>query len=389
MTRTKTRLLTAGIAIIVLLAAAFFAIPLVSRNAGAEAWSGDIADDFGGGTGKEDSPYIIANGEQLAYLAQQVNENNETYTGVFFELSGDIDLGGREWTPISHSGHDKNGSPNKVTDFAGTFDGKGWTISNLTISTDRNLGLFGYSSGTIKNLYLDNVNIDSDFGIGAICANNSGTIEACGVLSGTLKIVGNNGGSIGGICEDNSGTISKCYNMANIVGGSENGGVCASNTKNGTIENCYNGGSIAAASGLSNGGICSSSYGTISRCFNFGKISGGNCYGVCGNGVGTMTDCFNDSTVSDVPVKGFGATTTNVENKTTMELCSEVFNGLGTDRNDSGKMVWDYGGVGTSSADPDFSDRRNSDRFRIAEYKYPSLNGVSEEAPTAEMAMAA
>ena len=393
MTRTKTRLLTAGIAIIVLLAAAFFAVPFLSRNAGAEVWTGNIADDFGGGTGAADAPYIIANGEQLAFLAQQVNDYGKTYAGEYFKLTGDIDLDSKEWTPISYGGYDRNDNLIKDTNFAGTFDGAGFTISNLVITENgasKHTGLFGRSSGTIKNLYLDNANIESYNGIGAICAYNSGTIEACGVLSGTLKISANNGGNVGGICENNSGKISKCYNMANIVGGGENGGICASNVKDGgTIEDCYNGGSVAAERGIANAGVCANNSGDISRCFNFGKLggegAGGTYYGVCGNGVGTMTDCFNDSTVSDVPVKGFGATTTNVENKTTMELCSEVFNGLGTDRNDSGKMVWYYGGLKASSTDPDFSDSRNSDRFLITEYKYPSLNGISKEVPTAEV----
>lgn len=106
------------------------------------------------------------------------------YSGVYFELTADIDLGGkdgREWTPISYGGYDKIDNRLKTTDFAGIFDGKGHTISNLKIGENgasKHAGLFGYSSGTIRNLYLDNVNIDSWNGIGAICDNNSGTIEA-------------------------------------------------------------------------------------------------------------------------------------------------------------------------------------------------------------------
>ncbi len=393
MTRTKTRLLTAGIAIIVLLAAAFFAVPFLSRNAGAEVWTGNIADDFGGGTGAADAPYIIANGEQLAFLAQQVNDYGKTYAGKYFKLTGDIDLDSKEWTPISCGGYDRNDNLIKDTNFAGTFDGAGFTISNLAITENgasKHTGLFGRSSGTIKNLYLDNANIESYNGIGAICAYNSGTIEACGVLSGTLKISANNGGNVGGICENNSGKISKCYNMANIVGGGENGGICASNVKDGgTIEDCYNGGSVAAERGIANAGVCANNSGVISRCFNFGKLggegAGGTYYGVCGTGVGTMTDCFNDSSVSNVLVKGYSGTANNVENKTTLELCSDVFDGLGTECDDSGKRVWYYGGLKASSTDPDFSDSRNSDRFLITEYKYPSLNGISKEVPTAEV----
>lgn len=259
MMKNRTRFLTTGIALIMLSAAALLFLPRLSTAAGAEVWTGNIAGDFGGGSGTEKEPYLIAEGSQLAFLAQQVNGGTD-YAGVYFALADDIDLGCVEWTPISYSGYDNNGNPLRKTDFAGTLDGQGHTISRLTISdggASRHAGLFGYSSGTIKSLYLDDVKIESINGIGAICAYNSGTIEACGVNGGELKITGANGGNVGGICESNSGTVSRCYNMADIVDGTENGGVCSTNSAVGTIQNCYNGGSIAAAGGFSNSGICS------------------------------------------------------------------------------------------------------------------------------------
>lgn len=70
MTKTKTRFLTVGLAVIMLLAAALFIIPSLGTTADA-AWDGTtIAGTFAGGKGTQDDPYQIANGEQLAYLAQ-------------------------------------------------------------------------------------------------------------------------------------------------------------------------------------------------------------------------------------------------------------------------------------------------------------------------------
>lgn len=297
MTNTKNRFLAALAAAIIVLAAALFIIPSVNASA---AWDGSVAAALAVGDGKtEGTAFEISNGAELAYLAQEVNKGT-TYAGVYFKLTANIDLGGSEWTPIGYSKYDNNA--NRVNDsiiFAGTFDGQGHTISNLTISENgasKHSGLFGYSSGTIKNLYLENANITSLNGIGGICNNNSGTIEACGVNSGELKVSGANGGNVGGICESNVGYIAKCYNMADIIGGSENGGICATNNSGATIENCYNGGKVAAASGISNGGICSSNYGTLQSCLNFGKLSSesgnGGLYGICGTGVGTMSDCY-------------------------------------------------------------------------------------------------
>ena len=141
MTKTKTRFLTVGLAVIVLLTAALFVIPSLGTTADA-AWDGTtIAGTFAEGKGTQDDPYQIANGEQLAYLAQQVN-NDALSSDGYFVLTDDIDLGSKKWTPI--------GSDDYV--FWGIFNGNGYTISNLK-STVYNgyTGLFGSNSGTIRN----------------------------------------------------------------------------------------------------------------------------------------------------------------------------------------------------------------------------------------------
>ena len=92
MTKTRNRLISVGIALLLLIAAAVFVIPQKTASAATD-WDGTVASSFAGGDGSETSPYQIANGAQLAYLARQVN-GGESYNGKYFELIADIDLGG-------------------------------------------------------------------------------------------------------------------------------------------------------------------------------------------------------------------------------------------------------------------------------------------------------
>lgn len=115
-------------------------------------WDGSTAAAFAGGTGAAEDPYQIANGAELAYLASSVN-NGETYEAKNFVLTANIDLNGLPWTPIANSFSDAlfGGSDYRV--FAGNFDGKGYTISNVSIGSETTplesdvLGLFGATEG--------------------------------------------------------------------------------------------------------------------------------------------------------------------------------------------------------------------------------------------------
>ena len=71
MTAKRMRLLTAGLAIIALIAALFVINPGLGRSAAA-AWDGTAAESFEGGNGDSSDPYIIKTAEQLAFLAKQV-----------------------------------------------------------------------------------------------------------------------------------------------------------------------------------------------------------------------------------------------------------------------------------------------------------------------------
>ena len=90
MTAKKTQLLTAGLAILALIAALFVINPRFGTSAAA-MWDGTAAEGFESGNGNNSDPYIIKTAEQFAFLAKQVN-GGETYQGKYFELEADLDL---------------------------------------------------------------------------------------------------------------------------------------------------------------------------------------------------------------------------------------------------------------------------------------------------------
>ena len=291
----------------------------------------------------------------------------ETYESTYFELTADIDLGGKEWTPIG----------TKDSQFAGKFSGNGKTIRNLTVGGGDNSGLFAYSSGEIKDVYLEKIDITTTMNAGGVCAFNSGTIEGCGVLSGTIICSNPNGGQLGGICKENSGTISRCFSNASVKGATS-AGIVFVNNKNGVVQDCYNTGTLEGSSSAS--GINTNNYGKIKTCLNLGaviaedKISEEGSvirgYGICVMNVpgASLENCYSDSDVCPKELFGGFRNNTTVYYKTTAELCGgslpDGFDG----------SVWNVGSIGG------IVDKDAADRFAAKSYSYPSLNGVGSAA---------
>ena len=180
--------------LLLILALCFTLLPTAAL-ASDGAWDGSTAAAFAGGTGTAEDPYQIANGAQLAYLASSVN-SGETYTGKNFVLTANINLNGLPWTPIANSFSDAllGGSDYRV--FAGNFDGKGYTISNVSIGSEAApleadvFGFFGATEGKISNLNLDAVSIHGVAKItlgyvigpaGGLVGSSAGSIENCHV----------------------------------------------------------------------------------------------------------------------------------------------------------------------------------------------------------------
>ena len=192
--------------LLLILALCFTLLPTAALAADG-AWDGSIAAAFAGGTGTESDPYQIADGAQLAYLASEVNKG-QPYENACFVLTADIDLGNHDWTPIGNSFSDALFGGTDYSVFAGNLDGKGHTVSNISIGTESTplesdvFGLFGATSGKISNLNLDgvticgiakNVNVSGYVCViglaGALAGSASGPIENCHVtkLSMTMN----------------------------------------------------------------------------------------------------------------------------------------------------------------------------------------------------------
>ena len=250
----------------------------------------------------------IADLNELKSFRDKVN-GGKTYEGKTIKQVADIDLGGESngsWKPIG----------TESTPFKGIYDTEDNTISNIYINTQESRqGLFGYITGTLKNIGLESGTINAGSEIGAIVAHSDGgTIEYC-YNKANINGVGD---CISGICgyANNSTIIRRCYNAGNVTGTANNkfqtsAGISVLVGK--SIEECYNTGNITQISNYSNCravGI-SDKYATvgngthqINSCYNTGIIkitqTGANsswevASGIAGQagGAGTSTEIIN------------------------------------------------------------------------------------------------
>lgn len=257
---------------------------------------------FAGGSGTEGDPYLISTTAQLNLIRNDLAAHyklisNIEFSDADFAVGGDFYNSSAGFQPI---GNDESNA------FSGVLDGNGHTIKNLTISVREAknavyVGLFGYNTGTIKNLGLENGNIygkntkqaSEDYlyaYIGSIAGRNRGTIENC---YNTGKVVGaaekgthyNTLVYVGGIAGNNDcdissdiSKISHCHNDGEIfiseaydqfrIGGISGAG--------GSINDCYNSGTISTANDINGvafiGGIAGNAT-DLRRCYNTGAIT--------------------------------------------------------------------------------------------------------------------
>ena len=281
----------------------------MAYSAGTQAqnvWDGTVAENFAGGSGTAEDPYQIANGAQLAKLAQDVNGGNN-YAGTYFVLTADILLNdtanwtswnestapANSWTPI---GSDAN-------QFKGTLDGDGHSVSGIYVNSNEHYqGFVGYLgvNGIIQNIGVKESYIKGGNRVGGVCGDNYGTVSNCyntGCVTGKYYV--------GGVCGDNNyGTVTNCYNTGSVEGYSNVGGVCGLND-GGTVTNCYNSGSVAGT-GSTVGGVCGYNNRTVTNCYNTGSVTGTDSVGgLCGlNDGGTVTNCYNSGSVAGTDYVG-------------------------------------------------------------------------------------
>ena len=360
------------LALLALAALVWIAVPVSARAEGetVDTWDGTV-EAFTEGSGTKEDPWRIENAEQLAYLAQQVN-NGTNYRGKHFLLVSDLDLSVKEWTPIGTYSNS----------FWGGFDGGGRTITGMTITGKENkyVGLFGacYNftapSSYIKSVTVKRANISGHSFVGAI-AGAGANISDCYSIENTIYA----SRCVGGVCGSLIGNISGCYNSSSVKGNSTAGGIMGSASYegrdgNGVVQYCYNIGAVTVSQQDSSvGGITGASANRydISNCLNCGKITGNgkNVGGIAGstdsNYMNFIGNCYYNSDLNNAGV-GEGASD-KVIPLTTSQLCGALPEGLDS-------TIWKEGSVDTSTA----KATDTGSRFGTATGTYINLTKVAK-----------
>ena len=227
------------------------------------------AEDLGYIYDSNTKTYTVYNADGLMNIAELVNGGK---SDINITLDTDIDLTGKDWTPI---GTDYDNS------YKGTFDGGGHTITGLTFTTnDEYAGLFGWlnRAGTVKNVVMEGVQITSNqiYGgsIGGVVGYSWGTIENCSVsgsVSGTVYVGGVVGAQIGG-------SITGCSSSATVKGTVDVGGVAGQTNSSATLTACYATGNvtleIAPKKNIAGGGLVGMNAGSsLLACYATGNVT--------------------------------------------------------------------------------------------------------------------
>ena len=252
------------------------------------------AEDLGYIYDSNTNTYTVYNANGLMNVAELVNGGK---TDINITLDKNIDLTGKDWTPIGTS---------LSNSYTGTFDGGGHTITGLTVTTnDKYAGLFGYigDAGTVKNVVMEGVLITSNNGLsraGGVAGFSRGTIENCSVsgsVSGTVNVGGVVGAQWGGF-------ITGCSSSATVKGSVDVGGVAGLTNSNATMTACYATGNvtleIAPINAIDVGGAVGFNGGSrILACYATGNVTSTgsstvNVYigGFCGYNSTTVTACY-------------------------------------------------------------------------------------------------
>ena len=243
---------------------------------------------------QNDGSYMVYNANGLMNIAELVNGGK---TDINITLDTNIDLTGKDWTPIGTSFRNK---------YTGTFDGGGHTIKGLTVTTnDQFVGLFGSIgyAGTVKNVMMEDVQITSNRSLdfaGGVAGYSDGTIENCSVsgsVSGTVYV----GGVVGAQWE---GSITGCSSSATVKGTVEVGGVAGETNSSATLTACYATGNVTIeinpAKNIAGGSLVGMNAGSsVLACYATGNVastgsSTGKVYigGFLGGNYATVTACY-------------------------------------------------------------------------------------------------
>ena len=190
-------------------------------------------------------------------------------------LAADITLTGENnWTPVG--AYDESVSDEDDTEYIGTINGGGHTITGLHINNNSDdqgfISALG-EGGTVKNLTFADVHMTAGQYSGIVAGNSKGTVENCHVTSGVNSYI-HGSQCVGGIVGYNIGSVTGCTNNGTVSGsGKYVGGIVGHGTADAVITNCTNNGTVSGEDEYV-GGIVGENLGSVTNCTNSGTVSG-------------------------------------------------------------------------------------------------------------------
>lgn len=376
----------------------------VAENAVATQ-AADTSTEEPSGNGTAADPYQIGNADQLMWFAAKVNGSTKKSTSnLCAKLTSDIDLTGKDWTPIGQA----TNTYSDYVAYGGTFDGGGHMVSGLAINNAKTYqALFGYvKGGTIRDLTVKGSvktsTKSSSYAAGIVSYGNPVTIKNCtnevdvtasakGYAAGVCAYLGtgskmescaNKGsvsgygdyvGGVAGTVTGSTTTITGCFNHGVVTNTGKpssyaysTGGIAGGISTGVTVERCGNTGNITSTLKRT-GGIAGSAGGTINACFNTGTITGiygvGGIAGDSGTSDAKVTGCYNTGDVKgvspsasfkDTNAKGIGGIIGGVSSTSSKASVSGCYN-MGAVSNTSTLTDITVGGIIGCSAGKTYS----------------------------------
>ena len=247
-----------------------------AEDTATDVWDGTTASEALSGTGTYADPYLIQSGADLKYWSDNAAAGLG-YSGQYFLLTNDIDLGGKNLV---------------IATFSGIFDGNGYEIKGIQIVCNalNNVGFFRQLGGTVKNLTLtgsvwgkQNVG-----GFAVVILSTGATISNC-VSNMTVKGESAVAGILGNAYHTNAVTLNifSCVNNGTVTSTTTNrantAGIVGYVGSMATVNVYYsqNNGDITNTAVPDVAGIVGKSAGTVNAkyCVNTGKITGASCVG--------------------------------------------------------------------------------------------------------------
>lgn len=299
------------------------------------------------GDGTAASPWLITNKADMLALGKMTSESRVSFPGTYYKMTADINMEYDE----TFNGISSTNTTGR-TQFHGTFDGDGHTISklkigrlvwtvkpeddpkgigtvNTTLSRATYIGLIGdlAKDGVVKN-----VNIAADCKYEAFA-------------------------SVGSIVGYNYGLIENCRNYADVFGFSSwIGGITGQSAKGGVIRNCFNASEVST--GYRNvGGITGQTQGILENCANTGSVYALSRYqaagkdqiryagGIAGGMNGArVVNCYNSGSVYALEGYAGGITGTSPKTSTSANYPNDIIGNVNTGVVDCGVQKY-VGGI--------------------------------------------